>query len=160
MHREDKGDSDKNKVFDIVERDTWYFFIITYQWWIDMHTINSIFFLLGKIKRQGTEILISNLDMLKQLETMWKDWSLNLIIKLCLNTLEIFGHFQSKDTVPGSSPIQTIWKWKNNNRNTLSLTLLWWIEAKFSNNTLTHVSFGSVFDGKQICTYWRRHHLQ
>ena len=61
--------------------------------------------LIGKMKRKRIEILLSNLDMLKQLDTMGKDLSLNLIMKSFLNTLEIIGQFQSKDEMPGSSPI-------------------------------------------------------
>ena len=35
----------------------------------------------------------------------------------------------------------------------LSLTLLLWMESKYSNNTRAHVSFVSVFDGKTKCTH-------
>ena len=153
-----KWDSKKQSAWCFLERHLCFFKRNTYQLWKYMHTINPIFFLV-KIKLQRTEILLSNLETLKQLETMRKYWSLNFIMKSCLNTLKILGHFQLKYTVPGSSPIQTIWRWVKNNCNTLSLILLWWIKAKCSNNTRSHVSFGSVFDGKTKCTYWRRHHL-
>ena len=84
------------------------------------HKLHLVF--LGKMKRQRTERLILNLETLKQLETMRKDQSLNLIMKSCLKNLEIIGHIRPKDAVPGSSPIQTIWKRKI--KNALPLTPL------------------------------------
>ena len=119
--------------------------IITYQWCRDMHIINPIFSLLEKMKQQRTEILLSNMDMLKQLETIHKDCCLNLIIKSCLNTLKIIVHFQWKNEVPGSYPLQTIWKWTKK-YITVSLTLIWWIKEKCINNTRENFSLRSVFD--------------
>ena len=54
-------DSDKKKVLDIVDRDTWYFFENHYLPIMDRYAYHQIpFFLLGKMKRQSTEILLSN----------------------------------------------------------------------------------------------------
>ena len=39
---------------------------------------------------------------------------------------------------------------KAKKRDTISLTLIWWIKEKCGNNTYTHASFGSVFDGKNL----------
>ena len=143
MHREDTWDSEKNEVHDNFDRDAWCFFEKNYLPMMERYAYHqSRFVILGTSDMaKDRNIALFDLERLKQLETMRKYWSINLIMKACLETLETLGHFRLKYSGPGSSPIQ-----KYGGEKSLPLTLLWWIEAKCSNNKPARVSFGLVFD--------------
>ena len=76
-----------------------------------------------------------------------------------MNTLKILGHYWLKDTVPGSSPIQTIWKWTKIITTHFHSHFNYGLKKNVATTHVHTLVLAQCLIKRTKSTYWRRHHL-